>query len=480
MSLALKDLHAVVGALQRDLVDARLQQVRAVPDPDDAVLLQLRTPGHSHDLRIDVTAGRARLHRTTRVPRQPPEPPAFVMLLRKRVVGARFITIAAHEDDRIVHLAFDAHEGPLRLTAELTGRHGNLFLLDEDNRILGALLPNKSQVRDLRPGATWHAPTPPDPPPGGVALPDSDAPIEARIDDAFDDDHRTDELRSALLATLRTALRRARRRRNALERDAANVAEADRYRVEGELLQQAFGRVERGATSVDVLDFYDPDQRTVTLELDPAIDLKANIDRRFRRYRKYARGADTVAARTASTERAIAQLEALREEIDGADDLEELAARIEAHPDVRERQRPRHGRRNETTERQPYHRYEASDGTPILVGRGSADNDALTFRVARGRDIWMHAADVPGSHVIVRVERDAPSRTALEEAALLAAHFSKARGDSVVTVRYTERKHVRKPRGAGPGRVSLAGGRTLDVRDDDPRLSRLLRPNPET
>jgi predicted ribosome quality control (RQC) complex YloA/Tae2 family protein len=124
------------------------------------------------------------------------------------------------------------------------------------------------------------------------------------------------------------------------------------------------------------------------------------------------------------------------------------------------------GRRKESGDKgRALRRYRSSDGYEIVVGRGARENDELTFRVARSYDAWMHAADYPGSHVVVRARgRDeaVPHRT-LVEAARLAAHFSQARKDAKVAVNYTQRKFVSKPRGAAPGLVYLSSFRTLLV-----------------
>ncbi|HEX8129354.1 MAG TPA: NFACT RNA binding domain-containing protein, partial [Pyrinomonadaceae bacterium] len=110
-------------------------------------------------------------------------------------------------------------------------------------------------------------------------------------------------------------------------------------------------------------------------------------------------------------------------------------------------------------------RYRSSDGYEILVGRAAKDNDQLTFKVARAHDLWLHAADYPGSHVIVRNPargEDVPHRTVIE-AAQLAAHFSQAKRDSKVSVHYTPRKFLSKPKGAAPGLVRMSSFRTLLV-----------------
>ena len=109
------------------------------------------------------------------------------------------------------------------------------------------------------------------------------------------------------------------------------------------------------------------------------------------------------------------------------------------------------------------------------MGRGAASNDDLTFRAAAPDDVWLHARDAAGAHVVLRwTDADAPPARDLREAASLAAWHSKARGAAVVPVDWTRRKHVRKPRGAKPGTVILREERTIMVRPDA-ALERSLR-----
>jgi predicted ribosome quality control (RQC) complex YloA/Tae2 family protein len=109
-----------------------------------------------------------------------------------------------------------------------------------------------------------------------------------------------------------------------------------------------------------------------------------------------------------------------------------------------------------------------------LVGRGADRNDELTFQVARGNDLWLHARDVPGAHVVVPLAGRPIDEETLVDAALLAAHHSNARGEPQVDVSYTLRKQVRKPPRTRPGLVTLSGAKTLRVRVDPERLARLL------
>jgi len=114
-------------------------------------------------------------------------------------------------------------------------------------------------------------------------------------------------------------------------------------------------------------------------------------------------------------------------------------------------------------------------GAPILVGRSARDNDALTLRVARGNDLWLHTRDVQGAHVIVPGAGESPDARTLADAALLAVHFSSARGQDGAEVAWTHRKHVRKPKGAAPGSVVVTQEKVLRVRLEEDRLEVLLR-----
>jgi len=108
------------------------------------------------------------------------------------------------------------------------------------------------------------------------------------------------------------------------------------------------------------------------------------------------------------------------------------------------------------------------------VGRSAEENEVVTFRIARGRDTWLHVRDRPGAHVVIRTtEGRPPPLETLLDAAILAVHHSSVRGAAGVDVAYTLRKHVRALKGAPRGTVSVAGERTLRVDPDPERLARL-------
>ena len=119
-------------------------------------------------------------------------------------------------------------------------------------------------------------------------------------------------------------------------------------------------------------------------------------------------------------------------------------------------------------------RYRSTDGYEVLVGRAARDNDNLTFKIAQPNDLWLHAGDYPGSHVVIRnpTRKEIPHRTIIE-AAQLAGRFSQASEDSKVVIHYTPRKVLSKPKGAAPGLVRLSRFRSITV---EPRegINRIL------
>jgi hypothetical protein len=149
-------------------------------------------------------------------------------------------------------------------------------------------------------------------------------------------------------------------------------------------------------------------------------------------------------------------------------------ASIEAAPEA---ESSRRGGAAKTTASLPYRRYRSSTGLEIRVGRGAAANDALTFRESSPNDVWLHARESAGAHVVLRWQKDGkPPARALEEAAVLAALHSKSRGAALVPVDWTRRKYVRRARGGAPGSVIVQRSRTVMVRPDAELEKKLREP----
>ena len=277
-------------------------------------------------------------------------------------------------------------------------------------------------------------------------------------------------LPSVLVSRLQDEAKRAARAAASLHRRLDKTPDPADSRALGDLILARIHEVPRGAETVELEGF---DGTRVVVELDPR---RSASDNAARYYGEAARG-----------ERALEKLPGLVAEArTRADRLEALLVRVRDDEVTADEVRDALPQVLETTTRSPkvtalpYRLYESSGGLEIRVGRGAKFNDDLTFHHARPSDIWLHARHTAGAHVILRWDSDDnPPARDLEEAAILAALYSKARTSSSVPVDWTRRKHVRKPRKAPRGTVSIDRVGTVFVEPDPAVEERLAQRDSE-
>jgi predicted ribosome quality control (RQC) complex YloA/Tae2 family protein len=451
---------------------------------------------------VSVEPGAPRLYLISRTVREleraSQQPTPFALVLRKALGGATLRGVKKDEGERVVRFVFDVPDavGDVRgatLVAQLTGRTSNLFLLDPRGRILDALRPSRGEGQETgdaySPPSSRRAPAASED--GAAARRESPAiPREgsSSLSEALDSHHRRleeerafDSRAAAAAARIRQESARLGKLRDNLSRDLAAHGDAEEHRRAGDLLLANIGTAERRGPVVRLKDFYAEGEPVIELEVEENRTLQDEAARRFARYTKAKRAAREIAARLETVESELSALAGRRAELEAAVAARDPAA-LEALTGERERRtsksaqqaRAKASKKNADGGTRGLRRYRSSDGYEIIVGRRAKENDQLTFKVARSYDTWMHAADYPGSHVVVRArgrDEPVPHRTVVE-AAQLAAHFSQAAKDSKVAVNYTQRKFVSKPRGAAPGLVYLSSFRTLLVepREDLERL----------
>lgn len=247
--------------------------------------------------------------------------------------------------------------------------------------------------------------------------------------------------------------------RAALERERDDAKGRDTLRRAGELLYAHIGEIPAHVTS-----FVPPSAPDVTIALDPELDAKANAVAIFKRYRKATAKLEHVARRLdelAGDARFADQLawELERVEPEALDEVGDGIARLERRKTAAVKERPK--------KRKPLD-IALGDDARIYVGRSPVGNADLTFRIARPDDLWFHARETPGAHVVLRIDSArGATATELHVAASLAAFHSKARASEKVSVDYTERKYVRRQQNAPPGLVWYTGAKTLLVAPSD-------------
>jgi predicted ribosome quality control (RQC) complex YloA/Tae2 family protein len=470
---------ALLAAELAPLAGSRVDAVRV--HGERLVTLELRGPRGDATLLVSAEPELARLHAASWRP-----PPAdgslpFQAVLRRELAGARLAAVEVPGGGRVAVLRFERAAGPVSLVAELTGRDGNLVLVDGDGTIRAVAGRNLTPRRTLVPGAPFVSP---EPGPGGGGpsrfepVAGAAFPLSAAVEAHY---RRLEEERALAVARrrlrepLRAALARSRRALEKIAEEAARVPAAEHDRRAADLLKQNLHAVPRGAREVTLTEWTAEGPRPWTLALDPSLTPRASMERLYRRYRRIVESAARVEARAAEVRARVAALEALLAALEGAaaetlPRLEREARKLGAAPRVA---RPA---RRRTDEPPPPHRtFRSRAGLPILVGKGAAENDQLTVRIAKGNDLWLHARGRPGAHVVLRLPKGrAPDQESLLDAAHLAAWFSDARGEAAPEVVYTRAKHVRKPKGSAPGAVTYSQERALALRVEPPRVERLL------
>jgi predicted ribosome quality control (RQC) complex YloA/Tae2 family protein len=377
----------------------------------------------------------------------------------------------------------------------------------EGSRIVGV---QERQVTVVREGLRWAARV--DGPAGGLCLADempaegSGGIAQGRAGDADDGDggrEPVDEARRDTGARIVEALssagtdgRRAewkrviakaagklKRRIEAIRGDLTRVEEAEARAERARPFVVAAAKAPPGTKRLEGVDWSSGEARAVTLDVDPARAPRSQLETIFSRARRLREGSAIASSRLDEAVRAFAELTTLTALLasDGDVDLAEIEARarsvaprelgLPSVSSVSDRKKARG-----PGERPPYRLFHGASGARILVGRGAAHNDALTFHVARPHDLWLHAKGHPGAHIVVPLDKGGSCPAdVLVEAAHLAAHFSGAREENPIEITYASRRYLRKPRGSAPGLVVVDREKVLLLRRDPQVLARLLQ-----
>lgn len=256
---------------------------------------------------------------------------------------------------------------------------------------------------------------------------------------------------SDLRRIVNTALERASKKYDLQEKQLQDADKKDIYRVYGDLLNTYGYSLKGGESSFTTENFYD-DNKEITIPLDKNKSAKENAKKYYDKYAKLSRTTKALSEEIVNTKNDIAHLLSIQTALDVSSDDESLSQIRQELVDFGYIKKHSSGKQKKSTSH-PYH-YISTDGYDIYVGKNNYQNEELTFKVATGNDWWFHAKGIPGSHVILKSnnEEDLPDRV-YEEAAALAAFYSKAKDSEKVEVDYIQKKNIKKVAGAAPGFV---------------------------
>ena len=278
--------------------------------------------------------------------------------------------------------------------------------------------------------------------------------ISALLEDYYAEKNTVTRIRqrsSDLRRIVSTALERNVKKYDLQIRQMRDTEKRDKYRVYGELLNTYGYSAEPGAKSLTCPNYYTGED--ITIPLDPTLSAGENAKKYFEKYNKLKRTFEALSQLTLETKAEVEHLESISTSLDIAqkeEDLVQIREELIESGYIRRKGGSRAKKVKITSV--PFH-YISSDGYDIYVGKNNYQNEELTFRFASGGDWWFHAKGIPGSHVIVKSKGGELPDTTFEDAARLAAYYSKGRGSEKVEVDYTEKKNVKKPAGGKPGFV---------------------------
>ncbi|MDR0614938.1 MAG: NFACT family protein [Lactobacillales bacterium] len=280
---------------------------------------------------------------------------------------------------------------------------------------------------------------------------------------------RTKQQAGSLLHRIKVERKKNQTKLKKLHATLKDTENAENYRRKGELLTTFMRQVPKGSDFVELKNYYEED-KLIKILLKPSLSPNQNAQKYFQKYQKLKKSVRIVQEQIEQTKQEILYLESVESQLELATPVEipiifeELQAEgyIKARPKRKKREKPS----------QPAV-FQASDETKILVGKNNLQNDRLTLKMAKKTDYWLHAKNIPGSHVIVESSR--PSDETLTQAGILAAYYSKYRYSAQVPVDVVQVKHLRKPNGAKAGFVIYEGQKTILVTPNQEMVEKLKK-----
>ncbi|CAG6151299.1 fibronectin/fibrinogen binding protein [Streptococcus pneumoniae] len=280
---------------------------------------------------------------------------------------------------------------------------------------------------------------------------------------------RVKQQASELIRRVENELQKNRHKLKKQEKELLATDNAEEFRQKGELLTTFLHQVPNDQDQV-ILDNYYTNQ-PIMIALDKALTPNQNAQRYFKRYQKLKEAVKYLTDLIEETKATILYLESVETVLNqaGLEEIAEIREELIQTGFIRRRQREK------IQKRKKLEQYLASDGkTIIYVGRNNLQNEELTFKMARKEELWFHAKDIPGSHVVISGNLD-PSDAVKTDAAELAAYFSQGRLSNLVQVDMIEVKKLNKPTGGKPGFVTYTGQKTLRVTPDSKKIASMKK-----
>ncbi|MEP6849806.1 MAG: NFACT family protein [Acidobacteriota bacterium] len=465
------EIEAITAEFQTSMLGRQLGRV--FPLSKLSIVIDFRLSEGSY-LFISADPGDPRAYQIKRrfkdLEKQSDIPQQFVLAVRKWLSNAEIRSVSKLNGERVLVFEFDSRpeagtRKKLSLVVQLTGRSANMFLLDPGGSIIDRLRETRGHGQEV--GTRYSPPVRAD---NAEKRTDERIVVEngRTLSEILDERHlekesaaRFHSLAESARKKLRAEISKKKKLAEHLRGDLSEHGNADQWKRYGNLLLANSANAKRNEDRIIVTDFYDDKTPEIEIEGDPNSSISEVAEGYFKRYTKARNAVIEIARRRVVLDSELEKLKKEETRLEEGISTGDLSFfEVEKKP-AREASTKKKRAENEFSGAR---KFISIDGFQILVGKKAKDNDYLTFRVAKSLDLWLHAADYPGSHVVVRNNdrREIPAAT-LIEAAQLAAFYSDAREQPKAAVNYTQKKFVNKPKGSAPGLVSLASFKTVLV-----------------
>lgn len=412
-------------------------------------------------------------------------PTSFAAALKKYLSGRELSSIVRLPNERVVRINFSG-DGDLEgrdvssLVVQLTGRSSNLFLLDNSETIIDRA--RKTEGDGQKVGDIYAPPhravasdTPNVPGPDDLAVQARPDESSVALDEYYSqlaEERRFDDLVDAARRKNRAVRKKLEGLQRNLEEDLARHGDPEKWKHWADLLLANVGSARREGNSIFVTDYFDDAAPEIAIEADANLAVSEAAELYYLRYTKARNAVREIGLRLEEVRTGLEAIAAAEAELELHAEKGDLTY-FAPHGTSQKAQTSKKSREKAGIYESSYRKFISSDGFEILVGKKAKDNDILTLKVARSLDTWLHAADYPGSHVVIRLagKKEVPHRT-LIEAAKLAAFYSQGRSQPKAAVHYTLKKFVSKPKGWAHGQVRLASFKTILVEPEVPELQR--------
>ncbi len=364
-------------------------------------------------------------------------------------------TINSLEADDIekLFLAFESLMDRLR-----SKNYSPLILMDEEDKIIAFYALNLEQFGDLH----------------KIEM-DSISKILDKYYHLKDNIDRIKQKSNSIKKSITVKLDRAKSKLSKQKNELLESKDREKYKVYGDLISANLHAISRGVDKVELDNFYDEDMESIVIPLNIKLSPVQNAQRYYKRYSKLKTAYNLLLKQIPQTENEIDYLENVITSLENSTEvyeIDEIKEELVEEGYLRAAKKRRKSRKSKVSK--PHH-FLSRDNIDIFVGKNNRQNDILTFKSSNRSDIWMHVQKMPGSHVIIASNGADIPDTTLEDGAILAAYYSKARSSNNVNIDYTERKNVKKPKGAKAGMVIYNNFKTINASPNKSHIRKLKK-----